>query len=47
MVPIGEGAKYGFLTVGSRDANQFHPGQRVDFLKRLGELVEIALDNGC
>jgi hypothetical protein len=46
MVPIGEGAKYGFLTVGSRDANQFHPGQRVDFLGRLGELVEIALDNG-
>lgn len=46
MVPIGEGAKYGFLTVGSRDANQFHPGQRVDFLGRLGELVEIALANG-
>jgi hypothetical protein len=46
MVPIGEGAKYGFLTVGSRDVNQFHSGQRVDFLGRLGELVEIALDNG-
>lgn len=46
MVPIGEGAKYGFLTVGSRDVNQFHSGQRVDFLGRLGELVEIALENG-
>lgn len=46
MVPIGEGAKYGFLTVGSNDANQFHPGQRVDFLGRLGELVKIALENG-
>jgi hypothetical protein len=46
MVPIGEGAKYGFLTIGSKDANQFHPGQRVDFLGRLGELVEIALDDG-
>jgi hypothetical protein len=44
MVPIGEGARYGFLTVGSRDPNQFHPGQRVDFLGRLGELVEIALE---
>jgi hypothetical protein len=44
MVPIGEGAKYGFLTVGSKDPNQFHPGQRVDFLGRLGELVEIALE---
>jgi uncharacterized protein YigA (DUF484 family) len=46
MVPIGEGAKHGFLTVGSRDANQFHPGQRVDFLGRLGELVALALENG-
>jgi uncharacterized protein YigA (DUF484 family) len=46
MVPIGEAVKYGFLTVGSRDPNQFHPGQRVDFLGRLGELVEIALANG-
>ena len=45
MVPIGEGAKYGFLTVGSHDPNQFHPGQRVDFLGRLGELVALALTN--
>jgi uncharacterized protein YigA (DUF484 family) len=44
MVPIGEGARLGFLTVGSNDPNQFHPGQRVDFLGRLGELVEIALE---
>lgn len=43
MVPIGEGARYGFLTVGSRDPNQFHPGQRVDFLGRLGELIALAL----
>ena len=43
MVPIGEGGQVGFLTVGSKDANQFHPGQSVDFLSRLGELVEIAL----
>lgn len=46
MVPIGEDAKFGFLTVGSKDANQFHPGQRVDFLGRLGELVALALENG-
>lgn len=46
MVPIGEGAKYGFLTVGSKDAHQFHAGQRVDFLGRLGELVALALENG-
>jgi uncharacterized protein YigA (DUF484 family) len=46
MVPIGDRVKYGFLTIGSMDANQFHPGQRVDFLGRLGELVKIALENG-
>jgi uncharacterized protein YigA (DUF484 family) len=45
MVPIGDGARFGFLTVGSKDANQFHPGQRVDFLGRLGELVALALEN--
>jgi uncharacterized protein YigA (DUF484 family) len=43
MVPIGAGSEVGFLTVGSKDANQFHPGQRVDFLAQLGELVELAL----
>jgi uncharacterized protein YigA (DUF484 family) len=46
MVPIGEGVKYGFLTVGSKDGNQFHPGQRVDFLGRLGELIALALESG-
>lgn len=46
MVPIGAGAKYGFLTVGSKDPNQFHSGQRVDFLGRLGELVALALESG-
>jgi hypothetical protein len=46
MVPIGAGAKYGFLTVGSKDPNQFHAGQRVDFLGRLGELIALALDRG-
>jgi hypothetical protein len=46
MVPIGENSKLGFLTVGSKDPNQFHTGQRVDFLARLGELVAIALECG-
>jgi uncharacterized protein YigA (DUF484 family) len=45
MVPIGEGARLGFLTVGSRDPNQFHPGQQVDFLDQLGELVALALES--
>ena len=45
LVPIGEAARFGFLAVGSKDPNQFHPAQRVDFLGRLGELVAIALEN--
>jgi uncharacterized protein YigA (DUF484 family) len=45
LVPIGENAQYGFLTVGSKDANQFHPGQRVDFLGQLGELITLALES--
>jgi uncharacterized protein YigA (DUF484 family) len=46
MVPIGEDGRFGFLTVGSKDANQYHPGQSVDFLARLGGLVEVALKDG-
>ena len=46
MVPIGANCRLGFLTVGSNDPNKFHPGQSVDFLARLGELVEIALKSG-
>lgn len=45
MVPIGDGGKYGFLTVGSKDPNQFHAGQGVDFLGRLGELVALTLES--
>jgi uncharacterized protein YigA (DUF484 family) len=44
MVPLGTGPIHGFLTIGSKDANFFHPGQRVDFLARLGELVAVALE---
>jgi len=46
MVPIGDGARLGFLTIGSRGADHFHPGQQVDFLDRLGELVALVLDCG-
>lgn len=44
MVPLGEAASHGFLTVGSGDPDHFHPGQSVDFLSRLGELVAVALE---
>lgn len=44
MVPLGAAAELGFLVIGSRDPDHFHPGKRVDFLHRLGELVAAALD---
>jgi hypothetical protein len=43
FVPLGKDASSGFLVIGSRDADHFHPGQRIDFLARLGELVSVAL----
>lgn len=45
MVPIGENAKLGFLVIASGDADQFHPGKRMDFLTRLGDLVSAALES--
>lgn len=46
MVPLGTGAELGFLVIGSRDADHFHPGKRMDFLSRLGELVAVAIASG-
>lgn len=43
MVPLGNNAEYGFLAIGSVDADRFHPGMSIDFLARLGELVAEAL----
>lgn len=39
LVPLGEGSEIGFLAVGSKDSDRFHPGMSVDFLTRLGDLV--------
>lgn len=44
LVPLGAGAELGFLAIGSRDAEHFHPGKRMDFLSRLGELVGVAIE---
>jgi uncharacterized protein len=46
LVPLGLSGDLGFLTIGSRDPNYFHAGQRVDFLARLGELIGVALETG-
>ncbi len=43
LVPLGPRSEYGFLAIGSRDADYFHPAKSSDFLQRLGELVACAL----
>lgn len=43
LVPLGAGAEAGFLAIGNRDAEYFHPGKSMDFLSRLGDLVGCAL----
>ena len=43
LVPLGENAALGFLIIGSHDPDHFHPGKRMDFLARLGDLLAVAL----
>jgi uncharacterized protein YigA (DUF484 family) len=43
LVPLGPRSEFGFLGIGSRDPEHFHPGKSIDFLARLGELVSSAL----
>jgi uncharacterized protein YigA (DUF484 family) len=43
LVPLGENAATGFLAIGSRDVDYFHPGKSMDFLARLGDLLGCAL----
>lgn len=43
LVPLGNKSELGFLAIGSRDSDHFHPGMSIDFLARLGELVSCAL----
>ena len=43
FVPLGADAALGFLVIGSRDADHFHPGKRMDFLAWLGELLAVCL----
>jgi uncharacterized protein len=43
FIPLGKESSLGFLVIGSRDPDHFHPGKRIDFLSRLGELVSVAL----
>jgi hypothetical protein len=46
LVPLGVESQLGFLIIGSRDPDHFHPGKRMDFLARLGEVLAVAIRNG-
>ena len=39
IIPLRPGSLQGVLAIGSHDASRFDPGQGVDFLQRLGDLV--------
>jgi|TARA_B110000263_G_C15286336_1_gene500980 uncharacterized protein YigA (DUF484 family) len=43
LIPLGESEKLGFLIIGSTDSDHFNPGEGMDFLGQLGELVTAAL----
>lgn len=45
LVPLGSESRIGFLIIGSRDPDHFHPGKRMDFLARLGEVLSVAIRN--
>ena len=47
MVPLGPSASIGFLAIANRDRDHFNPGERTDFLDRLGELVATAVQPGA
>ena len=46
LIPLGSYAAHGFIVIGSRDPDYFHPGKRADYLRRLGEVVSAALIPG-
>lgn len=43
LVPLGPRSEYGFLVIGSRNAEHFQPSRSIDFLARLGEITACAL----
>ncbi len=43
LVPLGEASSLGFLAIGSHNSDHFNPGMSVDFLKRIGQLISVAL----
>ena len=43
LIPLGEDCEIGFLAIGCRDPEHFHPGKSIDFLTHIGALVAAAL----
>jgi uncharacterized protein YigA (DUF484 family) len=43
LVPLGKKSEIGFLAIGSRKKNHFHPDMSIDLLLRLGDLIAGAL----
>ncbi len=43
LVPLGPRSEFGFLAIGNRNPEHFHPAKSIDFLARLGELTACAL----
>ena len=43
MLPLGGDTEIGFLAIGSNNAEHFHPAMSVDFLKRIGQIISVAL----
>lgn len=43
LVPLGNGAEYGLLAIGSHDTDRFQSSMSTDFLSRIGELVSAAV----
>jgi uncharacterized protein YigA (DUF484 family) len=44
LVPLGPKSSYGFLAIGSPDAERFHPTMSTDYLAQIGELVSAAVE---
>lgn len=43
LVPLGMGAEYGLLAIGSNETERFQSSMSTDFLTRIGELVSAAV----
>ena len=43
LIPVADAGITGFIALGSRDAQRYHPGMGTDFLSCLADLISAAL----